>query len=59
MVYEDSYNAGVQFPHVYGPIYVEAVERVRAFKPGPDGEFKLVAREDMQMKTIGLLGGMS
>jgi uncharacterized protein (DUF952 family) len=30
---------GTLFPHVYGPIPVEAVVEVRAFPPGPDGSF--------------------
>ncbi len=29
------------FPHVYGPIELEAVARVIAFPPGPDGRFAL------------------
>ena len=27
------------FPHVYGPIELEAVTRVVEFRPGPDGRF--------------------
>jgi uncharacterized protein (DUF952 family) len=30
-----------RFPHVYGPIDLEAVARVLAFEPGPDGSFAL------------------
>jgi uncharacterized protein (DUF952 family) len=29
------------FPHVYGPINLDAVARVIAFAPGPDGRFSL------------------
>ena len=29
------------FPHVYGPINLEAVVRVLDFEPGPDGRFML------------------
>ena len=30
-----------RFPHVYGPINLEAVTRVLDFEPGPDGTFSL------------------
>jgi uncharacterized protein (DUF952 family) len=29
------------FPHVYGPINLDAVVNVLAFEPGPDGKFHL------------------
>lgn len=29
------------FPHVYGPINLDAVAEVLAFEPGPDGNFHL------------------
>ncbi len=29
------------FPHIYGPINLEAVADVLAFEPGPDGKFHL------------------
>ena len=27
------------FPHIYGPLNVDAVTETRPFEPGPDGEF--------------------
>ena len=30
-----------KFPHVYGPLNLDAVERVLPFEPGPDGRFAL------------------
>ena len=31
------------FPHIHGPVNLEAVTRVFDFKPGPDGKFLLPA----------------
>ena len=41
IVFEDSYDSGVTFPHVYGPIPTDAVRRVIEFPPEPDGRFRL------------------
>lgn len=38
---EDLYGGGELFPHVYGPIEVEAVIAVREVGPGEDGRFDL------------------
>jgi uncharacterized protein (DUF952 family) len=34
---------GMLFPHVYGPIPVDAVVSVEPFRPGPDGTFAPLA----------------
>jgi len=36
---EDLVGAGDVFPHVYGPLNLDAVERVVAYAPRPDGRF--------------------
>jgi uncharacterized protein (DUF952 family) len=41
LVYEDSHGAGETFPHVYGPINLDAVTRVIPFPPLPNGTFAL------------------
>lgn len=37
--YEDCYASGQAFPHVYGPIPLDAVVRILAYRPAPDGRF--------------------
>ena len=39
--WEDLYEAGEEFPHIYGPLETAAVVAVRGFNPGPDGYFSL------------------
>jgi uncharacterized protein (DUF952 family) len=41
LVYEDCYEAGQTFPHIYGPLNLNAVVRVVPFPPLPDGTFAL------------------
>ncbi len=41
LVYEDCYETGVQFPHIYGALNVTAVLRVLDFPPQADGSFTL------------------
>jgi uncharacterized protein (DUF952 family) len=39
--YEDCYAAGQAFPHIYGPLNLDAVVQVIAFPPNADGTFSL------------------
>ncbi len=41
LVYEDCYESGIEFPHIYGPLNVEAVLDVVDFPPNEDGTFSL------------------
>jgi uncharacterized protein (DUF952 family) len=41
IVYEDCYESGQEFPHIYGPLEIEAVMAVIAFPPQDDGRFIL------------------
>ncbi len=43
IVFEDCYESGHAFPHIYGPIPRAAVTRVINFQPGVDGRFNLPA----------------
>jgi uncharacterized protein (DUF952 family) len=43
LVYEDLYAGGQDFPHIYGPLNLDAVTGVVDFPPGPDGAFVLPA----------------
>lgn len=47
VVYEDSYDLGQAFPHLYGPLNLEAVIQVIPFPPQADGSFVLPA--DLQI----------
>lgn len=38
--YEDCYEMGQAFPHVYGPLPAAAVRQVIGYRPGPDGRFR-------------------
>lgn len=39
VVYEDCYDSGQRYPHVYGTITPGAVVDERPMHPGPDGRF--------------------
>lgn len=41
VIWEDLYGSGEDFPHVYGPVPVEAVVKVLDFPCRPDGTFTL------------------
>ncbi|MBE2219916.1 MAG: DUF952 domain-containing protein [Anaerolineae bacterium] len=41
VVYEDCYESGTAFPHIYGPINLDAVLGVVDFPPNADGSFNL------------------
>jgi uncharacterized protein (DUF952 family) len=41
LVYEDCYETGQEFPHLYGPLNLDAVTAVLDFPPNPDGTFTL------------------
>lgn len=43
LVYEDLYGSGIAFPHIYGPLNLDAVAGVVPFPPRPDGTFELPA----------------
>ena len=41
IVYEDCYETGQTFPHIYGPLNLDAVVKVVDFLPNADGTFSL------------------
>jgi uncharacterized protein (DUF952 family) len=41
IVYEDCYESGQLFPHIYGPLNLDAVINVIDFPPNADGSFSL------------------
>jgi uncharacterized protein (DUF952 family) len=41
LVYEDCYESGQEFPHVYGPLNLNAVVAIADFPSGADGNFTL------------------
>lgn len=42
IVVEDSYASGTEFPHIYGPLNVDAVVSVVPFPRGDNGQFTQV-----------------
>ena len=53
IVYEDCYETGQEFPHIYGALDVDAVTAVIDFPPREDGSF--VLPEELQRREIPLL----
>jgi uncharacterized protein (DUF952 family) len=45
VVWEDCYEAGEEYPHIYGPVDTEAVAAVVDFPCSDDGSFRLPAIE--------------
>ena len=43
LIYEDCYESGNQFPHIYGSLNLDAVTGFIEFPPNPDGTFSLPA----------------
>ena len=41
VVYEDCYQTGQKFPHIYGVVPLSAIVNVVDFPPGKDGKFSL------------------
>jgi uncharacterized protein (DUF952 family) len=41
IVYEDCYETGQAFPHIYGPLNLDAVVQIIPLPPEPDGSFTL------------------
>jgi uncharacterized protein (DUF952 family) len=41
ILYEDTENTGMLFPHIYGPLNLDAVVKVKSFKPDENGVFQL------------------
>lgn len=41
IVYEDCYETGQLFPHIYGPLNLNAVSQILPFPPAADGLFTL------------------
>jgi uncharacterized protein (DUF952 family) len=51
LIYEDCYESGIQFPHVYGEINIDAVLQTIPFPPNPDGSFSLPASLENSLGT--------
>ncbi len=54
MRYEFSAGGGGDFPHIYGPINLEAVRQAVAFPPTPDGGFGLPSSVEQSIVEPGI-----
>jgi uncharacterized protein (DUF952 family) len=50
IIYEDCYESGQEFPHIYGPLEVKAVTAVIPFPPQQDGTFILPENLEPQVQ---------
>jgi len=50
--YEDCYETGQEFPHIYGPLNLDAVVQVIPFAPEKDGNFQLPATLDEEKAVL-------
>lgn len=42
IVYEDTENTGMLFPHIYGPLNLDSVNKMISYKPDKNGDFQRV-----------------
>lgn len=52
--YEDLYEAGEDYPHIYGPLNTNAVFKVVNFTPGDDGTFALQIFRARKPTSLGV-----
>jgi uncharacterized protein (DUF952 family) len=50
LIFEDSYNKGEKFPHIYGSLNLEAVLDVHPFSAAEDGSFTMPAELSRHLK---------
>jgi uncharacterized protein (DUF952 family) len=44
--YESVPGQAQPYPHIYGPLNIDAVIRTRPFRPAPDGQFSFTAPDE-------------
>ncbi len=52
LIYEDCYESGMEFPHVYGPIDLASIVDVVDFEPASSGRFEEPADLRARMSAI-------
>ena len=50
--FEDCYESGIEFPHIYGPLNTDAVMHTIPFPPNSDGGFSLPTDVDTFVTQI-------